>query len=224
MRSALSFQSPALPAPALETPGGFPRVATRPENGVMTTAEDAGRLYERYASRVARWVGRLGGPGLETDDLVQEVFLIAHRRLHTYQADAKVETWLYGIAENVVRHRRRRERVRRVLLGLVGLTPPVGGQRTTPDDELEAHRAAAFAYELIDGMSEKLRSVLVLYDIEGLSWAEIEALTGERPATLRVRLHRARELFMREFRKRARDGEVPPLAGARAALPSGDER
>src|SRR5947209_6991554 len=78
---------------------------------------DFDAVYRAHAAKVARWAARLGGPAVDLDDVVQEVFLIVHRQLAKFRGEAQVTTWLYRIAENVVRHRRRKERFRRWLSG-----------------------------------------------------------------------------------------------------------
>src|SRR5438067_1040427 len=76
-------------------------------------AHDVEGLYRAHGQRVARWVQRLAGPSVDVEDLVHEVFLIVQRKLGGFRGEAKVTTWLYRITEHVVRHHRRRERVRR---------------------------------------------------------------------------------------------------------------
>src|SRR4029079_18131933 len=76
---------------------------------------DLDDAYRAHAARVARWVGHLGGPSADVDDLVHEIFLVADRRLSDFGGDAKLTTWLYRITERVVRGRRRNERIRRWL-------------------------------------------------------------------------------------------------------------
>src|SRR5262245_13697994 len=73
---------------------------------------DSGEVYRLHADRVARWVARLGGPAVDVEDTVQEVFVKVHRLLAQFRGDAELTTWLYRITENVTRARRRKERVR----------------------------------------------------------------------------------------------------------------
>src|SRR5437879_2718197 len=72
-------------------------------------------LYREHAPTVARWAARLGGPWVEVEDVLQEVFVVAHRQLPSFRGDSRVSTWLFAITRNVVRQKRERERVRRVL-------------------------------------------------------------------------------------------------------------
>ena len=153
-------------------------------------------IYRAHAQRVARWVGRLGGPTVDLEDAVQEVFIKVQGLLAEFRGEAELTTWLYRITENVVRQRRRRERVRRWFSGarlepLVDL--PAGIQ--TPLEALEQREAGQLVYHVLDGMSDPHRSAIIWFDLEGLSSDEVATLTGVKAATLRVRLHRARAEF-----------------------------
>lgn len=154
---------------------------------------DFDAVYRAHAQAVARWAGRLGGPTVDVEDAVQEVFLIVHRLLPRFRGDARVTTWLYRITENVVRHRRRKERWRR---WLGGSADEVAGDEPAPGagplEALERREAHTTLYRALDGMAEKYRNVIILFEIEELSGDEIAELTGARPATVWVWLHRAR--------------------------------
>lgn len=154
-------------------------------------------LFRLHADQVARWASRLCGPGVEVDDVVQEVFMIAHRKRKEFRGDSRPSTWLYGITQNVVRHRRRNERVRRFFLGEVERdTQPA---RPTPVEEFERREASRAVYRALDALPEKYREVFVLFEIEGLSGAEICELTGRNASTIRVHLMRAREQFFKRL-------------------------
>lgn len=160
---------------------------------------DLGALYRAHAQSVARWAARLGGPAMDIEDVVQEVFLIAHRLLPGFRGEAKITTWLFRITHNVVRHRRRKEKLRRFF----SLQGPGGeaaarlpSTRPTPIEEMLRREAAQTVYQVLDTMSEKYRTVFILFEMEGLSGEEIAALTGQRIATTWVWLHRARAQFL----------------------------
>jgi RNA polymerase sigma-70 factor (ECF subfamily) len=158
---------------------------------------DVEAVYRAHAQRVARWAARLAGPTLDVDDLVQEVFLIVQRELRTFRGDARLTTWLFRITENVVRHRRRKDRVRRWLMGspaeVAGRLP---SPRPTPLESLEQRQATELVYRALDGLPEKYRTVLVLFELEELGGDEIAALLGLKLATVWVQLHRARARFL----------------------------
>ena len=73
-------------------------------------------LFRTHARRVERWAQRLGGPRADVADIVQEVFLAAHRHAGRFRGEASVTTWLYRITANEVRMRRRRARLRAIHL------------------------------------------------------------------------------------------------------------
>jgi RNA polymerase sigma-70 factor (ECF subfamily) len=157
-------------------------------------------LYRSHAAAVEHWAARLAGPSLEVEDIVQEVFLIAQRRLPKFRGDSTPATWLFGITERVIWHRRRKDRWRRWLGGSAddvagGL--PTGGP--SPLEELERKDATRLFYKALDGVSERYRSALLLFELDDVSGEEIAALKGVRLQTLWVWLHRARAQLMRRF-------------------------
>lgn len=157
-------------------------------------------LYREHGRQVTRWAARLAGPWLEVDDIVQEVFLVAHQQLEGFRGDSLVSTWLFSITNNVVRHRRRKERLRHWLLGKAAYEPPIAAPRLTPVEVLERNQASSTVYKALDGMAEKYRTPFVLFEIEGLTGQEIAELTGVHPTTLRVHLLRARKQFAARVR------------------------
>jgi RNA polymerase sigma-70 factor (ECF subfamily) len=172
-------------------------------------ALDLAALYRAHAATVARWAAHLGGPRVDVEDLVHEIFVIAARRAGEFRGEAKVTTWLYRITEHVVRTARRRDRRRR-WLGFLwrpdvedALTP----RQPTPLEKLERRQARETLYRILDCLSDKYRTVLVLFELEGMSGEEIAALIDVKVATVWVRLHRARALFRAAMQHES--GECP---------------
>ena len=158
---------------------------------------ELGAVYREHAQRVARWASRLGGPGHDVEDSVQEVFMTVQRLLPTFRGDAELTTWLYRITENVVRHRRRKDRWGRWLGGSAeDVAGTVESGRPTPADDLDRREAERLVYKALDGMSDKYRNVIILFELEGLSGDEVAELTGTKVATVWVWLHRARAQFL----------------------------
>src|SRR5262249_9801807 len=136
------------------------------------------------------------------EDLTQEVFLIAQRLLPGVRGEAAVTTWLYRITANVVRHRRRRERVYRWLHGRSEAPgSAAAAEGATPHQQLGRRRSPGPISRALDGLAERYRTVLILFELEGLSGEEIAELTGAPSATLRVRLHRGRALLAERLKK-----------------------
>ncbi len=177
-------------------------------DAVVTLDFDA--IYQAHAQTVARWVARLGGPGADVEDLAQEVFLVADRRLSEFRSDSQLSTWLFSITAKVVANDRRRRRLRRWWFRL---TPNAGIDAAAPGDspleQLETHERRRQFYEALDTVSERQRRILVLFELEGASIAEIATLMALRPGNVRVLLHRARATFL----KRLQADRRAPQAG-----------
>jgi RNA polymerase sigma-70 factor (ECF subfamily) len=155
---------------------------------------DAGELFRRYGGRVSAWANRLGGPGLDVQDAVQEVFVVAHRKLPEFRGEAQVNTWLYRITEKVVNHQRRKQRWLRFWQPLDGESEAArlaSHDRSAPDQLAQAD-AERRLYEALDKVRERYRTVLILYEIDGRSGEEIAELMGIKVPQVWVVLHRAR--------------------------------
>jgi RNA polymerase sigma-70 factor (ECF subfamily) len=166
---------------------------------------DLATLYRAHAGTVARWAAHLGGPSVDVDDLVHEIFLVARRRLVEFRGDAKVTTWLYRITERVVRDGRRKERVRQWLgrVRRADVEQALSPTPLTPVEELDRRESRETVYRILNRLADKYRNVLILFELEGMSGEEIAALTGLKLATVWVHLHRARAGFLTEMKRQA---------------------
>jgi len=170
---------------------------------------DLATVYRHHADSVARWARRLAGPELDVEDIVHEVFMVAQRRLGEWRGQAKITTWLYEITVRVVQGRRRRHKMLRLLSGRGGGgrsergpdhdLAQIAGDDPNPLDLLERREATEALYAILDGIGEKYRTVIILFELEGLSGQEIAAVTGCSVANVWVRLFRGREKVMRRF-------------------------
>jgi RNA polymerase sigma-70 factor (ECF subfamily) len=165
-------------------------------------AADIGELYRQHAETVARWVARLGGPLMDVDDAVHEVFMIAQRRHPTIHGPARLTTWLYRVTTKVVSHRRRKDRLRRWLGGSANdVAADMTDVERSPAEALEAKERGRLVYRVLDRLSERQREVLILFEMEGLSGEEIAALYHAKVATVWVWLHRARASFLAQLQR-----------------------
>lgn len=169
--------SPAAARPALESPTDAPLV-----EAVRRGDRDAfGRLYDLYGPMVhGILLARV--PYDEVGDLVQDVFLLAFKRIHTLREAGAFGGWLAMIARNraVDFHRRRRETEE---------LPETLSVRSSADPEV------AEALRLIRSLPEAYRETLVLRLVEGMTGPEIAERTGLTPASVRVNLHRGMKLL-----------------------------
>lgn len=146
-------------------------------------------IYVAHAGRVRRTVARvLGAQDPEIDDVVQRVFLAALDGAAGFRGEARLSTWLLGIAARRAlderRARWRRTRWQNVT-ELVGL----GNAPSRPDLR---HEARVEAERLLALLTPEQRSVLVLKEVEGHTYQEIQNMTGARISTLHARLQAAR--------------------------------
>jgi RNA polymerase sigma-70 factor (ECF subfamily) len=163
---------------------------------------DTAAVYAAHVHQVARWAERLGGPDLDLEDVVHEVFCVVHRQRARFRHESSLATWLFGITDNVVRHRRRKERWWRWLTGSAEDT--AGHLASTAPDPLrhfERDEATRTVYRLLDELPERDRQVLILSELEELAADDVAALLNIKPANARLRLHRARTRFLRAYRQ-----------------------
>lgn len=146
------------------------------------------RLYRTTVGRVYALARRMAGEDA-ADDLTQEVYLRAWRKLHTFRGDASFATWLHRLAVNLILSRRESDRKREarhvthegVLEGMVARVRSPG---TRMDLEAALERLPAGA-----------REVFVLYDVEGYTHQEIAGMLEISAGTSKSQLHRARMLL-----------------------------
>lgn len=173
-------------------------------------------LFRRHADFVANFLHRLGVPALEVDDLVQEVFLVAHRRDGFVECGAaRPTTWLAEIAIRVASVNRRKQRRSKEEPDDVLI------DRTRSNDAsavkvVETNEAMKRVQAALDSLDEEKRAAFILYELEGESCAAIAAGLGIPVGTVYSRLHKARKEFMKAH-ERLLKRERPPLVGGAQA-------
>lgn len=172
----------------------------------MTAPSSLQDLYREHARSVTRWAARLLGRPEEAPDVAQEVFLVAQRRLSTVGGrEGAIEGWLFRITENVVRARRRRDRLRAWLLSRHA---PTAEELTPgPDATLEQKQDIRLVHRVLEDLGERDRALVVLFELEGYSGAQVAQMLALSPQVIWVRLHRARARFLARLQElSAEDG------------------
>jgi RNA polymerase sigma-70 factor, ECF subfamily len=162
-------------------------------------------LVIRYGDRVFNLVLRLVGDRAEAEDIGQEVFVTVFKSIETFRGEAKLSTWLLRIAANHAKNRikylsrragenGRLDGAPEAALADLGKTPLHGHVRA-PDAALEAAERGNAIERAIAALEEDQRLVVILRDVEELSYEEICEVTGLPEGTVKSRLHRARLLL-----------------------------
>ena len=160
-------------------------------------------LIERYQERIFGLVRHYTKSAVEIEDIAQETFIKAFRRLDSFQHQSTFSTWLYRIAVNTALDflkRTGRSPVRAVedpeivaapVRGIAGS----GTQVAAPDSALEKEEIARITQHVLEELPEIFRTVLVLREFEDLSYQEMSVVLGISIGTVESRLFRARARF-----------------------------
>ena len=163
-------------------------------------------LVRIYQDRVFSLSLRMIGNRQEAEDLAQEVFMTVHRAIASYRGDGRFYTWLYRIASNTCKNRIKYLRGRhfhrsvpvdetpeaQVPAGEAGPGVPLQSRVHGPEAMTEGNRLEAAVQRELAALDPEHRLLIVLRDVQGLSYHEILRITGLQEGTLKSRLHRAR--------------------------------
>lgn len=157
-------------------------------------------LYQRYYTRAYRLAYGMTGHRGAAEELTQEIFMRVYERLHLFRGESRFATWFYRLAVNQSLNYRRRERSERYketagekeLDYLMSEQPGIEADLMQKQIQLQVHRALL-------GLKPKLRLMVILKDIEGLSYEEIATRTNCSTGTVASRLNRARKLLARKL-------------------------
>jgi RNA polymerase sigma-70 factor, ECF subfamily len=172
----------------------------RPMSDAPSSVGGEARLraaFEREFAFVWRSLRRLGVAEAQLRDASQQVWIVVARRLEEIEPEAE-RSFLFGTALRVAAEvrrsaARRREAVAAESTDLGALEPATDSQR--PDVLLDRKRARASLDRVLDAMTEELRVVFVLFELEELKTSDIAAMLGIPLGTVASRLRRAREEF-----------------------------
>lgn len=170
-----------------------------------------GEIVKRYQHRVYGLCLRWMGDEAVAQEVAQDVFLALFRSLDRFRGDAQLSTWIYRVVVNHCKNRRL-YRIRRA----VDRHEPLEGDREDedapkrqlagddppPDTGLHRTQAEALIQVALQELDEEQRSIIVLRDVEDLSYEEIADLLGLPRGTVKSRLHRARAQLARVLSKK----------------------
>ncbi len=147
----------------------------------------AAELVRRHARAVARFLGASGG-GDDVDDLVQEAFFRAFRKLDSFRGTASFRTWVMTIGTNVLKDLRRRE-ARRPMLALDDRE--VVDEASNPHTSAVMHDMEKRLQQEVERLPDKQRQVFLLRAQQGIDYSEIAEALGTSVGAARVHYHQA---------------------------------
>jgi RNA polymerase sigma-70 factor (ECF subfamily) len=179
------------------------RLVRRARSGDVRAFEE---LVHHYQHRIFGLTLRMIGNRQEAEDLAQEVFITVHRALASYRGEGRFYTWLYRIATNTCKNRIKYLRGRNFHRSVPveespeaqapgadgGPAVALQSQIAGPEQMAEGSRLEAAIQAELAQLEPEHRLLIVLRDVQGMSYQDILRITGLQEGTLKSRLHRAR--------------------------------
>ena len=165
-------------------------------------------LVHRYRNRIMTFVYRFVGDMDQAEDLVQDTFVKVYTHRHYYKEIAKFSTWIYTIAGNLARTELRKKKRRKVTsLSQMGTEEKDYDLPAVQPDSGEMVQSEFLEQELqkaIESLPQHFRTVIILRDIQELSYEDISKIVEVPLGTVKSRINRARlqlQEALKEFRK-----------------------
>lgn len=180
-------------------------LAEQTDEELMATFQDGNEaafnlLVGRFKDPLTNFVFRFLGDWDDCNDVVQETFVRVYRNKHSYKPIAKLSTWIYTITTNLAKTQLRR-RKRRGLFFFSGKGQGEEEEKPVfdiPDDGaradllVESSMKQERIQKALDALPEKYREVIVLRDVQELSYEEVAEITGLNIGTVKSRINRGR--------------------------------
>lgn len=156
-------------------------------------------LYRKFHGRIFRFVLQMSGSKTAAEDILQEVFLLFLQKLHSFdETRSSLSSYLYGIARNMVFRwlEKHREEVP-IEVEIVESVP--GRPDSNPFMELNRDELISRLRKALLGLPASYREVIVLCELQELTYSEAASVMGCAVGTVRSRLHRARALLLQKL-------------------------
>lgn len=152
-------------------------------------------LHAEHGAFVWRTLARLGVRPSDLEDMMQEVFVVVHRKIDSFDPSTKPTTWLFGISLRVASDYRRRLRRKPEESLAPEVQDALRAQCASPEELAAAQQARSRIEAAIDAMDDDKRAVFVLFEFDHMSCDAIAELVGVKVGTVYSRLHAARAEF-----------------------------
>jgi RNA polymerase sigma-70 factor, ECF subfamily len=164
-------------------------------------------IYRQYFDFVWASVRRLGVSPPATDDVVQEVFMVIHSRLHTLEQPEALRSWIYGVVRRTVSGYHRSRRAREASGAALGAEPDLRRVPPTPFDLTEQSDQVKLLWSLLEELDEPKREVFAMAELDELTVPEIAEILEIPLNTAYSRLRAARRAFEDALARRSAQHE-----------------
>jgi RNA polymerase sigma-70 factor, ECF subfamily len=159
------------------------------------------QLVDYYKHRIYNYVLRMVGDPDTAEDIAQETFIRAYSSLASFRGASSIQTWLYRIASNLAIDTMRRRKYRYNSFSLdeplstldSEVSRDIEDDTPGPQRQLQTRQLQQKVTDAIVQLSPKLRTVIILYELQGMSYDEIAEIVGAPLGTIKSRLFNARE-------------------------------
>lgn len=163
------------------------------QDGEMLAFEE---IVKRYKDSLMNYIYRFLGDMSESEDIVQETFLRVFRNKRAYKKIAKFSTWIYTIAGNLAKTELRKRKKRNLYsvseIGYDDKDFEISDETLSPESKTNTSMSEEIIQKEIQQLSPKFREVIVLRDIQELSYEEISKIIKVPLGTVKSRVNRAR--------------------------------
>ena len=153
-------------------------------------------LVNRYKDKLINFIFNYLGDLESSEDVVQETMIKLYQKKHYYREIAKFSTWLYTIAKNLANTELRKRKQRKTTLlsqfSKDDKTYELPSNDPEPGQEVQTDIVNKIIRKAVDQLSEKFKIVIVLRDIQGLSYEDISEIINVPIGTVKSRINRAR--------------------------------
>ncbi|HVR18739.1 MAG TPA: sigma-70 family RNA polymerase sigma factor [Polyangiaceae bacterium] len=160
-------------------------------------------LYRQYFNFVWSSARRLGVPPEAVDDVVQEIFIVIHSRIHTLERPEALRSWIYSVVRRTVSDHHRGRRVKEASGVKLAAEPDVRSRPATPFDVAEQNDQVKLLYSLLEELDETKREVFAMAELDELTVPEIAEVLEIPLNTAYSRLRAARQAFEEALARRS---------------------
>ncbi len=156
-------------------------------------------LVKKYQKNIVNFSYRILENFEDACDIAQEVFIIVYKNIRTFREEAKFSTWLYKITLNLSRNYLKKKKKERFLGNMSNQN--IFSSDPSPQEKIEREEIKEKITICLNLLNQEYKEIIILRDLEGLSYEEIGYLLKIPEGTVKSRLSRARENFIEKFEK-----------------------